>query len=194
MSAISWAWIPGHSENRAQFRSRPDPIPYPVGSCKRRAGGGPKRRLAGDKSWFNRRLSPAPAAFLEPADLAGPRGFPCGARWKRIITHRENKTMGNCAHHPDRETRFQHQTHGTFFRLDCLQCRDLEIYCKFSASGPIAVMEKTDETWRGKTSPPDRSGIGLVSIPSPNDNAGPASPAWGWPPIWGRIWQRLAIH
>lgn len=58
--------------------------------------------------------------------------------------------MGNCTHHPDRETGFQCQKHGIFLCLDCLKCRDPEIYCKFRPACPIAFMEKTDETWGEK--------------------------------------------
>jgi hypothetical protein len=50
--------------------------------------------------------------------------------------------MGQCSHHPDRETRFQCLKHNVWLCDECLSCRDPQIYCKNRSACQIWFIEK----------------------------------------------------
>jgi uncharacterized 2Fe-2S/4Fe-4S cluster protein (DUF4445 family) len=50
--------------------------------------------------------------------------------------------MGKCAHHPQRETRFQCLKHNLWLCEECLTCRDPGLYCKHRQACPIWFIEK----------------------------------------------------
>jgi len=50
--------------------------------------------------------------------------------------------MGKCIKHPDRETSYICMKHNFYLCEECLECRDLDIYCKFRSSCPIYFITK----------------------------------------------------
>ena len=50
--------------------------------------------------------------------------------------------MGQCACHPEIETRFLCMKHDRYLCEECLKCQDPELYCKFRLSCPIWFLEK----------------------------------------------------
>ncbi len=47
--------------------------------------------------------------------------------------------MGQCACHPDIETRFLCMKHNIYLCEECLKCRDPELYCKFEYLGNSSI-------------------------------------------------------
>ncbi|OQY11343.1 MAG: ferredoxin [Desulfobacteraceae bacterium 4572_19] len=50
--------------------------------------------------------------------------------------------MGKCINHPERETNYICMKHNVYLCDECLECRDLDLYCKFRPSCPIYFISK----------------------------------------------------
>ena len=50
--------------------------------------------------------------------------------------------MGQCACHPDIETRFLCIKHNLYLCEECLKCQNPELYCKFRSACPIWFLGK----------------------------------------------------
>ena len=50
--------------------------------------------------------------------------------------------MGQCACHPEIETRFLCMKHNNYLCEECLKCQDPELYCKFRSACPIWFLGK----------------------------------------------------
>jgi len=55
--------------------------------------------------------------------------------------------MDKCVNHPETETPFECLKYNVCLCVECLSCRDPEIYCKFRTSCPIAFIEKHSMSW-----------------------------------------------
>ena len=50
--------------------------------------------------------------------------------------------MGTCVFHPEVETSYLCMKHEIYLCIDCLKCRDPDIYCKFRSSCAIWFLDK----------------------------------------------------
>ncbi|MBU0985626.1 MAG: hypothetical protein KKH68_00100 [Proteobacteria bacterium] len=50
--------------------------------------------------------------------------------------------MEKCVNHPDTETPFSCTKYNVYMCVECLKCRDPEIYCKFRTSCPVWFIHK----------------------------------------------------
>ncbi len=56
--------------------------------------------------------------------------------------------MGECACHPEIDTPYKCEKHGTYLCEECLKCQDPDLYCKFRTSCPIWFMSRKGvEDW-----------------------------------------------
>jgi hypothetical protein len=55
--------------------------------------------------------------------------------------------MEKCINHPDIETPFSCTKYNVYMCVECLSCRDPEIYCKFRSACPVWFMYKHTTSW-----------------------------------------------
>ena len=66
--------------------------------------------------------------------------------------------MGHCVNHPDRETSYGCMKHNIYICEECLDCRDLDLYCKFRFACPIHFLTKRKGNLDGDSEVKEASG------------------------------------
>jgi len=59
--------------------------------------------------------------------------------------------METCANHPETETPFVCAKYNTYMCVECLRCRDPEIYCKYRPSCPVHFIHKHTTSWNDES-------------------------------------------